>query len=77
MTLKDAGEDHVAHRQCRIERLCRAAAGVAQRPGTGSADLALPSRRRMQARRHAERRGGGRERLVFGLVVAPVVADTR
>jgi hypothetical protein len=43
MTLEDAGEDHVAQRQRRIERLGRAAAGVAQYPGTGSADLALPS----------------------------------
>jgi hypothetical protein len=48
MTLEDAGEDHVAQRQCRIERLGRAAAGDAQRPGTGPADLALSSRRRVQ-----------------------------
>src|SRR5438874_13464102 len=35
MTLEDAGgEDRVAQRQCRIERLGRAAAGVAQRSGT-------------------------------------------
>src|SRR6202049_3490185 len=31
MTLEDAGEHQIAQRQCRIERLCRAAAGVAQR----------------------------------------------
>src|SRR6266571_909894 len=31
MALEDAGEDQIAQRQCRIERLCRAAAGVAQR----------------------------------------------
>ena len=73
MTLEDAGEDHVAHRQCRIERLGRAAAGVAQRSGTGAADLALPSRRRVQAQRQVECGGGGPERLVFGLVVAPVL----
>ena len=73
MALEDAGEDHVAHRQRRIERLGRAAAGVAQRPGTGPADLALPSRRRVQAQRHVERGGGGPERLVLGLVVAPVL----
>jgi hypothetical protein len=73
MTLKDAGEDHVAHRQCRIERLGRPAAGVAQRSGTGPADLALPSRRGVQAQRQVECRGGGPERLVLGLVIAPVL----
>src|SRR5260370_399550 len=45
MTLEDAGEDQIAHRQRRIERLRRAAAGVAQRSGTDPAVLALPSRR--------------------------------
>ena len=73
MALEDAGEDHVAHRQRRIERLGRAAAGVAQRPVAGPADLALPPRGRVQAQRHVERRGGGPERLVLGLVVAPVL----
>src|SRR4029077_1389032 len=43
MTLEDAGEDQIAHRQRRVERLGRAAAGVAQGSGTGPADLALPS----------------------------------
>jgi hypothetical protein len=42
MTLEDAGEDQIAHRQCRIERLCRAAAGVAQCLVAGPADPALP-----------------------------------
>ncbi len=73
VTLEDAGEDHVAQRQRRIERLRRAAAGVAQRSGTGPADLALPSRRGVQAQRQVECCGGGPERLVFGLVVAPVL----
>src|ERR1700736_727809 len=31
MTLEDAGEDQIAQRQRRVERLCRAAAGVAPR----------------------------------------------
>jgi hypothetical protein len=51
MALGDAGEDHVAQRQRRIERLCRAAAGIAQRLVAGPADLALPPRRRVQAQR--------------------------
>src|SRR5271155_5608179 len=71
MRLEDAGEDQIAHRQRRIERLRRAAAGVAQRSGTRPADPALPSRRRVQAQWQVERLGGGPERLVFGLVVAP------
>ena len=73
MTLEDAGEDQIAHRQRRIERLRRAAAGVAQCLVAGPADLALPPRRRVQAQRQVERRGGGPERLVLGLVVAPVL----
>jgi hypothetical protein len=73
MTLEDAGEDQVAHRQCRIERLRRAAAGVAQRLVAGPADPALPPRRRVQAQRQVECLGGGPERLVLGLVVAPVL----
>jgi hypothetical protein len=73
MTLENAGEDQIAHRQRRIERLRRAAAGVAQCLVAGAADPALPSRRRVQAQRQIERRGGGLERLVFGLVVAPVL----
>jgi hypothetical protein len=67
MTLEDAGEDQIAQRQRRIERLRRAAAGVAQRLVAGPADPALPSRRRVQAQRQVERRGGGPERLVLGL----------
>src|SRR6266446_5704718 len=59
MTLEDAGEDQIAHRQRRIERLCRAAARVAQRLVAGPADPALPSRGRVEAQRHIERRGGG------------------
>jgi hypothetical protein len=59
MTLEDAGEDHLAHRRCRIERLCRAAAGVAQRLVAGPTDPALPSRRHVQVQRQVERRGGG------------------
>src|SRR4029077_15375553 len=47
MTLHDAGEDQIAHRQRRIERLCRAAAGVAQRLVADPADPALPPRRRV------------------------------
>src|SRR6266576_2379752 len=73
MALEDAGEDQIAQRQRRIERLRRAAAGVAQRSGTGPADLALPSRGRVQAQRQVERLGGGPERLVFELVVAAVL----
>ena len=73
MTLEDAGEDQIAQRQRRIERLCRAAAGVAQCLGAGPADPALPSRRRVQAQRQVERRGRGPERLVLGPVVAPVL----
>ena len=73
MTLEDTGEDQIAQRQRRIERLCRAAAGVTQRPVAGPADLALPARRRVQAQWQVERRGGGPERLVLGLVVAPVL----
>ena len=69
MTLEDAGEDQIAQRQRRIERLGRAAARVAQRLAADPADPALPSRRRVQAQRQAERRGGGPELLVFGLVV--------
>jgi hypothetical protein len=69
MTLEDAGEDQIAHRQRRIDGLRRAAARVAQRLVAGPADLALPSRSRMQAQRQVERRGGGPERLVLGLVV--------
>src|SRR5260370_35889903 len=42
MTLEDAGEDQIAQRQRRIERLRRAAAGVAQCLVAGPADLALP-----------------------------------
>src|SRR6202035_5407584 len=67
--LEDAGEDQIAQRQRRIERLCRAAAGVAQRLVAGPADLALPSGGGVQAQWHFERRGGGPERLVFGPVV--------
>ena len=52
MTLEDAGEDQIAHRQRRIERLRRAAAGGAQRLVACPADLALPSRGRVQAQRH-------------------------
>jgi hypothetical protein len=72
MTLEDAGEDQIAQRQRRIERLCRAAAGVAPRLVAGPADPPLPSRRRVQAQRQAERGGAGPERLVLGLVVALV-----
>jgi hypothetical protein len=44
MALEDAGEDQIAQRQRRIERLRGAAAGVAQRLLAGAADPALPSR---------------------------------
>jgi hypothetical protein len=47
MALEDAGEDQIAQRQCRIERLGRAAAGVAQCLVSGPAHPALPSRRRV------------------------------
>ena len=69
MTFEDAGEDQIAHRQRRIERLGRPAAGVAQRSETGPADPALPSGGRLQAQRQVERRRGGPERLVLGSVV--------
>ncbi|MGB9649570.1 MAG: hypothetical protein WCB44_31345 [Stellaceae bacterium] len=72
MTLEDAGENQIAHRQRRIERLCRAAARVAQCLDAGPADPALPSRRRVQAQRQAERRGA-LERLGLGPVVAPLL----
>src|SRR6266481_3290612 len=52
MTLEDAGEDQIAQRQRRIERLRRAAARVAQRLVAAPADPALPPRRRVQAQRH-------------------------
>jgi hypothetical protein len=39
----------------------------------GPADPALRPRRRVQAQQQAERLGGGPERLVLGLVVAPVL----
>jgi hypothetical protein len=73
MTLEDAGEDQIAHRQRRIERLRRAAARVAQCLVAGAADLALLPRRRVKAQRQAERLGGGPERLILGVVVAPVL----
>jgi hypothetical protein len=49
------------------------AAGVAQCLVAGAADPALPSRGRVQAQRQVECRGGGPERLVFGVVVASVL----
>jgi hypothetical protein len=73
MTLEDAGEDQIAQRQRRIERLRRAAAGVAQRLAAGAADLALPPCSCVQALWHVERRGGGPERLALGPIVAPVL----
>jgi hypothetical protein len=42
VALEDAGEDQIAQRQRRLERLGRAAAGVAQCLVAGTADLALP-----------------------------------
>jgi hypothetical protein len=60
-----------------LERLRRAAAGVAQCLVAGPADPALRSRRRVQAQRHVERRGGRPERLVLGPIIAPARADTR
>ena len=65
MTLEDAGEDQIAQRQRRIERLCRAAAGVAWRLVAGPADPTLPSRRRVQAQWHVEY-GGGTARTRIG-----------
>ncbi len=53
--------------------LGRPAAGVAQRLLAEAADLALPSRGRVQAYRQAERSRGRPERLVLGLIVAPVL----
>ncbi len=73
MALEDSRKDHVAERERRIERLGRPAARVAQRLLPRPADLALPSRGGVQAERHAERRRRGPERLVLGLVVAPVL----
>src|SRR6266436_2858399 len=46
MTLEDAGEDQIAHRQRRIERLRGTAARAAQCLVAGPADPALPPRRR-------------------------------
>src|ERR1700720_4662864 len=73
MTLEDAGEDQISHRQRRVERLRRATAHVAQRLFAGPADPTLPSRGRVQAQWQVERLGGGPERLVLGLVIAPVL----
>src|SRR6266545_2683343 len=73
MTLEDAREDHVAHRRRRAEGLRGAAARVPERQAGSPADPALASRRRVKAERHAERLGGGPERLVLGLVVASVL----
>src|SRR5277367_947584 len=72
MTLEDTGEYEVAHRQRRIERLCRTAARVAQRLVAGPANPALPTRGGVQTQGQVERRGGGPELLVLGLVVATV-----
>src|SRR5262245_12635469 len=72
VALEDAGEDHVAQRERRIERLRRPAARVAQGLFAGTADLPLPPGGRVQAERHPERFGHRPERLVLGLVVAPV-----
>src|SRR5438128_4043810 len=73
MALEDTREDYVAHRAGRIEGFRRAAARVAERLVSSAADLALPSRGRVQAQGHVERLGGRPERLVLGLVVAPVL----
>jgi len=73
MTLVDARRDQIAQRQRWTERLCRAAAGVAQCSGISASDLALAARRYVQAQWHVERGGGGPEPLVLGLVVAPVL----
>src|SRR2546430_17465498 len=58
MALEDTREDHVAHRERRIEGFRRAAARVAERLVSSAADLALPSRGRVQAQGHVERLGG-------------------
>ena len=62
-------------KRCTRAVLPPAIPGLACSPsGTPSRiSAALPSRRRVQAQRQIERRGGGPERLVFGLVVAPVL----
>jgi hypothetical protein len=72
MTLEDAGEDQIAHRQRRIERLARLLA---------SCSVLSPSPRIRPCRRVAACRLSGRssvaatgpERLVLGLVVAPML----
>ena len=79
MALEDAGEDQIAHRQRRIERLRRAAAGVAQCLFGGPADPALPSRGRVQAQQYLERRCGGpeRTRTRLGRISAAGLRDRR
>jgi hypothetical protein len=59
VALEDAGEDQIAQRQCRIERLGRVAAGMAQGSGSGPVDLALPARRGVQAQWQVERSAAG------------------
>ena len=76
MALEDAGKDHVAHRQCRIERLGCTAAGVAQCLVAGAADPALPPRRCVQAQRHIERGGSGRlDGKLAGVAATPHTLD--
>src|SRR5215467_12534843 len=73
IALEHAREDHVAHRERRIERLRRAATRIAQRLVARAADLPLAPGGRVQAQRHPEGLGGGPEWLVLWLVVAPVL----
>src|SRR5262245_33248332 len=69
IALEYAREDHVAHRERRVERLRRAAARIAQRLVARAADLPLAPGGRMQAQGYPEGLGGGPERLILQLVV--------
>jgi len=73
VALEDPGEDHVAHRLGGVEGLGGPAGRVAERALTRSADLALPPGGGVQAERHREALRRRPERLVLGLIVAPVL----
>jgi hypothetical protein len=72
MTLEDAGEDQIAHRQRRIEHLgrgCSRRAASCRRPRGSGPSVASPCRLTDRSSAAAT----GPERLLFGLVVAPVL----
>jgi len=73
VALEDPGEDHVAHRGGRVEGLRGSAGRVAERLLPRSTNLALTTGGGVQAERHGEGLRGRPERLVLGLIVAPVL----